>query len=229
MKELISVLTDSKDSPLIAEKLLDVVERYATCENTLAYLGDQILGSTERANGYIHQLGFYKFVVANIDGTFPRRIRLHFWKKGEVKDDVHDHVASFASKVLYGSLINECFEHNGLGEAFIHKEFSARGESCHPEGFANSYATLSLQSRTEMGPLTTYFQDYRQLHRAGPATSEVVTLLVQDAPNDRMINVFRERNFSSSDRSDTPMPMSVSQARNAYMQMRALLGGAECK
>lgn len=228
MKSLIETLTALRNSAVTDEELVDIVAKHATAKDTRTYLDEQISNSTQGVRGYVHQLGFYKFVTATINGTWSRKVRLHFWKRSEITDDVHDHIASFASKVLYGSLINETFERVDSGEIFIHRQFSARGDGCNPSDLPASFTRLGLQRRAVIAPSSTYFLNYEQLHRAAPRSTHAISLVVQNSPIDRGINVFRKK-ADLTERPDSARSMSVCETRDVFEQMSLLLGGTECK
>jgi hypothetical protein len=70
----------------------------------------KILMLHDRIQGKIHPLGFYSFLLGNVDERSI--LRLHIWYNGEMQDErllIHNHVFNFTSQVLVGSLTNQVF------------------------------------------------------------------------------------------------------------------------
>lgn len=227
MRNLINELSVRKDSNFAGEELVDIVDRCVTLDDIREYLSDQIVKSAPDVEGYVHQLGFHKYLICTIAGAKLRRIRLHFWRRCEISDDIHDHIASFASKVLWGDLEHETFKVSDVGEAFSHYRFMASGNGCSlvdlPE---ERQVRLQLASRATVAQARTYFVHHDDLHRAMPVSEYLISLMVQDEPIDRRINVFQQ-SAQFDDRPHFSRRLLPMETLNSFRQMAFLLGGGQ--
>jgi hypothetical protein len=218
MYRLTTALARYSEIPLTREQLLELAGEFISSDDIFPYLRR---GFAEGA--YLHQLGFCKLILATIDGAHRRAIRLHYWNRHDVKDDIHDHIASFASQVLFGSLQNEIYSISPEGEQFVKEKFVANGHGCIPSERDEVKETLVLKSREIVGMQGTYFLKYDDLHRLMPSSEELITLVIQDSPLEREINVYRGTgptcNGSKIARTLTDEQMSA-----ICLRMTALLG-----
>lgn len=223
MQELISELVKASDKPLTRSQLTELISNNNFHpEEILAKIKKQ--WHEENITGHAHQLGFFKLKLAVVDGTFPRTIRLHYWNRAEVQDDIHDHISSFASRVIYGSLRNELYESNDGDQNYILKKFKSTGDCCTP----SSHHPVKMQSLRILSNETleegqSYFLKYDQLHRLTPISDELITLIVQDAPADREINVYRRANNELA-RSESATPIPKSKSLKIFSRLEKLLG-----
>lgn len=224
MKSLTDALACRSETALSREQLLELAEELICKEDVLAFLqeGSDVFGLP----AYFHQLGFYKFVLATIEGSYRRTVRLHYWKRSEVKDDIHDHVASFASKVLVGSLRNEIYSTNISGELFVEETFVADGLGCIPSHAVKTENTLELKSQNLLGAGATYYLNYDVLHRLKPMSENLITLIIQDAPVAREIKVYR-RIGESHITSKPANPLTSEEMAVVRQEMAILLAGTQ--
>lgn len=223
MKELIFELKKASNKHLSQDQLLNLVsEKYFSAQELLSTINEQWLD--KKICGQTHQLGFLKFQIAVINGIFPRAVRLHYWNRAKIKDDIHDHISSFASRVIYGSLKNEFYEPRGESQNYTLKKFQSSGNCCSPSGHElkkNQSLELLHEKIVESGQ--SYFLKYNQLHRLIPKSDELVTFIIQDAPVDREINVYRYAN-NDAYRSDSAVPIPEVDLPNIYSRLEKLIG-----
>ncbi|MFV8577723.1 hypothetical protein ACNRBH_00735 [Ralstonia pseudosolanacearum] len=225
MKLLTRELLALKNSDVAEKELVDIVSSHATTEQIVEYLAEQTLKPIIDAQGYSHQLGFHKFIISDLDGTHPRKIRLHLWEKGKIEDDIHDHIAPFASKILHGYLTHEIYQRGRSGEHFFWHRFSACSDGCVPSEECTVSTELELACRTTIAERETYFLNYDALHRAVPVSQRVISLVVQDTPVDRQINVFRCKPRSTQ--SDLARRLSNDETRAYFQKILSVLGNEE--
>lgn len=220
MHRLTTELARYSEIPLTREQLLELAREFVCNDDILLCLRR---GLAE--GGYLHQLGFYKLILATINGAYRRTIRLHYWNRYDIKDDIHDHIASFASRVLFGSLQNEIYSICPEGEQFVKEKFVADGHGCMPSERDEVKDTLTLKSREIVEVQSTYFLRYDELHRLTPKSEELITLVIQDSPLEREINVYR-RAAPAYIGSKTASTLTNEQMSAICLRMTALLGGA---
>lgn len=224
MIKLISFLERLSDTPLTRKELLEIVEKYVESDVVANYINSRLAISTELRHDFLHQLGFYKFCVQNVPGLFPRRVRLHYWQRTKVRDDVHDHAYSFASKVLYGSLVNEIYQEKTEGERFFYKQFRSLGQYCVPTEEIMSESRLSLLKKEEVSSPLSYYVHSDELHCVKPLSNELITLVVQDIPSNSEINVFRRASLEFES-AEAAIQLTSTQANEIFQRMSNLLRG----
>lgn len=191
MKRLIDILSKKNNIALEQQELVDMLTRYTSPIETKEYLGDLLSKGELNLSGYEHQLGFYKFIIADIDGMYPRRLRLHFWRRGQIEKDIHDHIASFASMVLQGTLTSTKFSISDLGNEYYRQNFVAVGDSCEPSTESEQTIKLIPNSKSIIKAGEIYHLNFNELHCAEPLSICTISLILQDSPVDRNIQVYR--------------------------------------
>ncbi|WP_460149529.1 cupin domain-containing protein [Pseudomonas sp. S3_E10] len=223
MQELISELARSSNKPLSPVQLLKLASNEYFCpQELLSTINKQ--WRDKKSSGHTHQLGFFKFQIAVINGNFPRTVRLHYWNRTKIKDDIHDHISSFASKVIYGSLKNEFYEPNDESKNYILKKFKSVGSCCTPSRHElEKMQSLEFLREETLEAGQSYFLKYDQLHRLVPKSDELVTLIIQDIPIDREINVYRHANDVTY-RSESAIPISDFNFHDIFSRLENLIG-----
>lgn len=158
-QEMLEVVKDASNL-----KLLEGINRL---------LEDEDLLQSAAKKTYRHQLGFMKVVLMSKPNGGS--LRLHVWDQPEgIPEDIHSHCASFISRVVRGSLVENAFELTpGETHAYFRYHFDAdRGHSCatrdgltgvrlkkvHPLGTGETYVKQALElhsvSEVELGTIT---------------------------------------------------------------------------
>jgi len=217
VKDLLHALQGVSDRKLSSEELLNIVRMNTTAPCLVEYIE-----VSPAPILYRHQLGFYKFVLAEVPGLFSRRIRLHFWENGNFEDDVHDHISSFASKVLIGELRNHLYENDLSGDEFFENIFCAKEHGCHQRAGNVSRVRLASRERISVRSGESYYLNSRKLHRLEVVTDRLATVVVQDTPEQKPIAVFR-RETNNSVLSESPAPLPAQEAQRVWLALADLI------
>ncbi|MBJ7222518.1 MULTISPECIES: hypothetical protein [unclassified Brenneria] len=188
MKRLINELNKWHNEELSDKRLIDILTDYVSPIEMQEYIYSLLAQNDLDIIGYEHQLGFYKFVIAEIPGAYPRRIRLHFWKLGKIGKDVHDHIASIASRVLHGTLLSRRFNLHENGEEYYRQTFMAAGPHCEPNVQNLEVKNIVLIDEFQINSGEIYYVNFEELHSIEPMSDYAITLVLQDSPVERDIN-----------------------------------------
>ncbi|KJV35036.1 hypothetical protein [Pantoea sp. SM3] len=227
MKRLINELNQRCNEDLSDKDLIDMLTHLVNNDEIYEYIKSLLDKSTLNINGYEHQIGFYKFVISEIGGKCPRRVRLHFWKYGEVQEDVHDHIASFSSRVLHGTILSKNFILNDDGERYFHKNFAAVGHNCKPYVQNLEATNLSQAGEFQINSNEVYYVNFDDLHCIEPLSEYAITLVLQNSPNERNINVY-SRQSHTGDSSRTAKNLDSATMSRVLEKICFLLGKEKC-
>lgn len=222
MNTLIDELTAQKDATLSEHELVAIVAS-VTGRDVRNFLIRELSARSSSVMGYVHQLGFRKFIIATVSGTRTRTVRLHYWHRHSIFEDIHDHIASFSSNIIYGRLDQEFFHLARGGEDFDHRAFCAEGTSCIPLISSEKQAALRFDRRVTVNQSESYFLHHSQLHRARPDSDYAISLVVQDSPTSKLINVYTSM-ASRSQRDLHSSKLSKSELSTSFAEMIELLG-----
>lgn len=223
MKRLIDILSKKNNVVLKQQELVDMLTKYTSPIEIQEYLGDLLSKSELNLTGYEHQLGFYKFIIADVGGRYPRRVRLHFWRRGQIEKDIHDHIASFASIVLQGTLTSTKFSISDLGDEYYRQDFVAVGDSCEPSTESSQTIKLIPKNKSTIKKGDVYYLNFNELHCAEPLSICTISLILQDSPVDRNIHVYRLRQ-STSEVINSSRTLYVDEKRRILEEMHFQLG-----
>lgn len=227
MKRLINELNQRCNEDLSDKALINMLKDLVNKNEVDTYIYSLLDKSVLNIKGYEHQLGFYKFIISEIGGKYPRRVRLHFWKYGEIHEDVHDHVTSFASRVLHGTILSRNFILNDDGEKYYHKKFIAVGHNCKPHVQNLEVKNLSLVSQFQINSSEVYYVNYEDLHCIEPLSEYAITLVLQNTPIERNINVYSKQSHTD-DSSCTAKYLDSANMYKALEKIHFLLGKEKC-
>lgn len=104
-KKLIETMASLDFSKSTAMAFLRTIDKALVIEALADVIASEALLSAIAADSYIHQLEFEKYVIGKVSAN-GLWLRLHHWPSSvvESRQDIHSHCASFASRVLNGSL-----------------------------------------------------------------------------------------------------------------------------
>lgn len=193
MKQLINELNQRCNEDLSDKVLIEILTNLVNKNVINEYIHSLLDKRIVDIKGYEHQLGFYKFIISEVGGKYPRRVRLHFWKIGEVHEDVHDHITSFASRVLHGTILSKNFVLNDDGEKYYHKKFIAVGHNCEPYVENLEVKNLSQVGQFQINSSEVYYVNFEDLHCIEPVSEYAITLVIQNSPIQRNINVYSKQ------------------------------------
>jgi len=227
MKRLINQLNQRCNEDLSDKALNDMLTDLVNKSEVNKYIRSLLDKHVLNIKGYEHQLGFYKFIISEIGGKYPRRLRLHFWKYGEVQEDVHDHITSFASRVLHGTILSRNFILDDDGEKYYHKKFMAAGHNCEPSVQSLEMKNLSQVGQFQINSSEVYYVSFEDLHCIEPLSEYAITLVLQNSPIERNINVYSKQ-LHPDDSSCTAKYLDSATMYKILEKIYFLLGKERC-
>ena len=144
---------------------------------------------------YRHQLGFLKFSLINEGG---KNLRLHFWDEQlEGLEDIHSHCANFHSRIVLGSLTENCYD---LVCGNSHSRFRYQFNSIegHSEAIADGFTSVHLKGRRVLLEGETYMKKSFELHNVHNVAKGTITISAWNV-RDREALVLKEPNAHVND------------------------------
>lgn len=156
-------------------------------------LADENLLAEAARRSYRHQLGFWKCVLMSDDAG--QCLRLHFWDRSViVLEDIHSHCASFQSRVVFGSLVENSFVAVS-GESHVRFRYRFDSSEGHSVAAVEGLTAVRLCESRALSIGDSYSKFAEDLHSVSDVKTGTVTIsfwgardsdaFVLKAPNSR--------------------------------------------
>ncbi|WP_175949356.1 hypothetical protein [Burkholderia vietnamiensis] len=228
MNRLFEYLYKNRDCVIEGQEFCATLDAFVSKEDVLTYVGDALSNSAQISKLFLygaqHQLGFFKFVVFESGGAYNRRVRFNFWPKGEIEHlDVHDHAYAFASKVIAGTLEQHKFAEQVSGDRYRKFAFHSTGLACDPMESDVTNVLINRLSTSLLHSEDVYYLPATELHSVRALGGPVVTVQLQDAAGEKIVNVFRPERISRDRSSNFARPLNELEMGEQLRSMIAAL------